>query len=68
MSTCLFMEGWRGISVVPMGEKLVLLKGNQKEDVVKARAENSGGQHSLRWFLGPPTWWQHSLRGIPLHI
>ena len=34
------MEGWRGITVVQMGEKLVMLKGNQREDISKALEEN----------------------------
>jgi len=41
LQTCLFMEGWRGITVVQMGEKLVSLKANRKEVITSAMEGNT---------------------------
>ena len=76
VKTCLFMEGWIGIEVVPMGEKMVLLKGNRREDIVKARAKKRDWWKATFSKVVPwspnlvatsrRVWVQ--LRGIPLHI
>ncbi|RHN79768.1 hypothetical protein MtrunA17_Chr1g0180931 [Medicago truncatula] len=76
LQTCLFIEGWRGIKVVPLGEKLVLLKGNNMQDIVKAREEKQAWWSATFSEVVPwspnlvatirRVWIQ--LRGIPLHI
>lgn len=76
LQTCLFMEGWRGIKVVPLGEKLVLVKGNNMQDIVKAREEKQAWWSATFSEVVPwspnlvatirRVWIQ--LRGIPLHI
>lgn len=37
LQTCFFMEGWCGIQVVPMGEKMDLLKEERKGELAAAR-------------------------------
>jgi len=76
VQTSLFMEGWRNIKVVPMGEKLVLLKGNRKEDVTKTLEVNKAWWKAtfsevLPWtpnlVASSRRVWVH-IRGIPLHV
>lgn len=76
LQTCLFMEGRRGIKVVPMGEKMVLLKEERKGELAAARESKRAWWSATFTEVVPwspnlvaatrRTWVQ--LRGIPLHI
>lgn len=76
LQTCLFMEGWSGIKVVPLGEKLVMLKEDRQGVIAKAREAKKAWWSETFTEVVPwspnivatsrRTWVQ--LRGIPLHI
>jgi len=76
LKTCLFMEGWRGIKVVPLGEKLVLLKEDRKGVLEEARAAKRVWWSATFTEVVPwspnivaatrRTWVQ--IRGIPLDV